>query len=104
MDKLLHPNVEYLFPVESALLEGGDSPKKDNRKFTEAKERYQALLEQKKANPYFTPCMDRSMGILTEQIIQLQQKASFMPPRREPESIHYFAGRPAAPVGGQQTP
>jgi len=79
MDKLLHPNVEYLFPVESALLEGGDSPKKDNRKFTEAKERYQALLEQKKANPYFTPCMDRSMGILTEQIIQLQQKASFMP-------------------------
>jgi len=79
MDKLLHPNVEYLFPVESALLEGSDSPKKDNRKFTETKERYDTLLEQKKANPYFTPCMDRSMGILTEQVIQLQQKASFMP-------------------------
>lgn len=78
--ELLHPNVEYLFPVEAALLEGGgDLQKKENKKFTEAKERFQALIEKKKENPYFSPAMDRSMGILTEQVVQLQQKASFMP-------------------------
>ncbi|MEI7934289.1 MAG: DNA polymerase III subunit delta' [Chlorobiaceae bacterium] len=75
----MHPNVEYIFPVESALLDAGDTPKKENKRFTEAKERYSALLEQKKQNPYFAPAMERSMGILTEQIITLQHKAMFMP-------------------------
>lgn len=75
----MHPNVEYLFPVESALLDPGDSAKKENKRFTEAKERYDALLEKKQQNPYFTPAMERSMGILTEQIITLQHKALFMP-------------------------
>ncbi|TCD48731.1 DNA polymerase III subunit delta' [Chlorobium sp. N1] len=78
--EFLHPNVEYLFPVEAALLEGGgEQQKKENKKFTEAKERFQTLIEQKKENPYFSPAMDRSMGILTEQVVQLQQKAAFMP-------------------------
>jgi len=75
----MHPNVEYVFPVESALLDPGDSVKKENKRFTEAKERYDALIEQKKQNPYFSPAMERSMGILTEQIITLQHKAAFMP-------------------------
>ncbi|MBV5304786.1 MAG: DNA polymerase III subunit delta' [Chlorobium sp.] len=75
----MHPNIEYLFPVESALLDPGDSAKKENKRFTEAKERYDALLEKKQQNPYFSPAMERSMGILTEQIITLQHKALFMP-------------------------
>jgi DNA polymerase-3 subunit delta' len=79
IQSFMHPNVEYIFPVESALLDPGDSAKKENKRFTEAKERYDALIEQKKQNPYFSPAMERSMGILTEQIITLQHKASFMP-------------------------
>jgi DNA polymerase III subunit delta' len=75
----MHPNVEYIFPVESSLLDAGDSAKKENKRFTEAKERYDGLLEQKKANPYLSPAMERSMGILTEQIVSLQHKAMFMP-------------------------
>jgi DNA polymerase-3 subunit delta' len=75
----MHPNVEYIFPVESALLDAGDSAKKENKRFTEARERYESLLEQKKQNPYLSPAMERSMGILTEQIISLQHKAMFMP-------------------------
>jgi len=77
--EFMHPNVEYIFPVESALLDAGDSAKKENKKFTEAKERYDALLEKKKQNPYLSPAMERSMGILTEQIVSLQHKALFMP-------------------------
>lgn len=79
ISSFMHPNVEYLFPVESALLDPGDSAKKENKRFTDAKERYDALLEKKKQNPYFAPAMERSMGILTEQIITLQHKALFMP-------------------------
>ena len=75
----IHPNVEYIFPVESALLDAADISKKENKRFTEARERYDALIEQKKQNPYFAPAMERSMGILTEQIITLQHKAMFMP-------------------------
>ena len=79
IQSFMHPNVEYIFPVESALLDAGDSAKKENKRFTDAKERYDALLEQKKLNPYLSPAMERSMGILTEQIISLQHKAMFMP-------------------------
>ena len=79
IQSFMHPNVEYIFPVESALLDPGDTTKKENKRFTEAKERYDVLLEQKKQNPYFAPAMERSMGILTEQIITLQHKAIFMP-------------------------
>lgn len=79
IQSFLHPNVEYIFPVESALLDAGDSAKKENKRFTDAKERYDALLEQKKQNPYLSPAMERSMGILTEQIVSLQHKAMFMP-------------------------
>ncbi|MGB7511155.1 MAG: DNA polymerase III subunit delta' [Pelodictyon phaeoclathratiforme] len=79
IQSFMHPNVEYIFPVESALLDPGDSAKKENKRFTDAKERYDALLEQKKENPYLSPAMERSMGILTEQIISLQHKALFMP-------------------------
>ncbi len=79
IQSFMHPNVEYIFPVESALLDPGDSAKKENKRFTDAKERYDTLIEQKKQNPYFSPAMERSMGILTEQIITLQHKASFMP-------------------------
>ncbi|MEI6847989.1 MAG: AAA family ATPase [Chlorobiaceae bacterium] len=75
----MHQNVEYIFPVESALLNPGDSVKKENKRFNDAKERYDLLLEQKKQNPYISPAMERSMGILTEQVITLQHKASFMP-------------------------
>ena len=79
IQSFMHPNVEYIFPVESALLDAGDSAKKENKRFTDAKERYDSLLEQKKLNPYLSPAMERSMGILTEQIISLQHKAKFMP-------------------------
>ncbi|MCF8383895.1 MAG: DNA polymerase III subunit delta' [Chlorobium sp.] len=75
----MHPNIEYIFPVEAALLDAGESVKKENKKFTEARERYEALVEEKKLNPYLTPSMDRSMGILSEQIVALQQKALYMP-------------------------
>ncbi|NTW81889.1 MAG: DNA polymerase III subunit delta' [Chlorobiaceae bacterium] len=74
----MHENVEYIFPVESALLDTTDSTR-ENKRFTEARERYDALLDQKKQNPYFSPAMERSMGILTEQVLNLQHKASFMP-------------------------
>ncbi|NTV92876.1 MAG: DNA polymerase III subunit delta' [Chlorobiaceae bacterium] len=79
LNAFMHPNVEYIFPVESALLDPGDTAKKENKRFTEAKERYDLLLEEKKQNPFFSPAMERSMGILTEQVIALQHKASFMP-------------------------
>jgi DNA polymerase-3 subunit delta' len=78
-DRLMHPNIEYLFPVEAALLEPYDPAKKENRKLAEARERYEALLDQKRQNPFFTPSMERSMGILTEQVVMLQQKASLAP-------------------------
>ncbi|MEI8032089.1 MAG: DNA polymerase III subunit delta' [Chlorobiaceae bacterium] len=77
--EFMHQNVEYLFPLESALLDFGDAAKKENKRFVEAKERYDALIEQKKQNPSFTPAMERSMGILTEQVVALQHKATFMP-------------------------
>jgi DNA polymerase III subunit delta' len=79
IQSFMHPNVEFIFPVESALLDASDSAKKENKRFTDAKERYDALLEQKKQNPYLSLAMERSMGILTEQIISLQHKAMFMP-------------------------
>ncbi len=79
VQSFMHPNVEYIFPVEAALLDVGDSAKKENKRFTDAKERYDKLLEQKEQNPYFSPAMERSMGILTEQIVSLQHKATFMP-------------------------
>ncbi|MCF8217200.1 MAG: DNA polymerase III subunit delta' [Chlorobium sp.] len=75
----LHPNIEYLFPIEAALLEAGETAKKENKKSIEVKERYEELIEEKKQNPYFTPAMERSMGILSEQIVALQQKALYMP-------------------------
>lgn len=78
-DQFMHPNIEYLFPVEAILLESSDPSKKENKKLTEAKERYEALIEEKKRNPFFTPAMERSMGILTEQVVMLQQKASLAP-------------------------
>jgi DNA polymerase III subunit delta' len=78
-DRFMHPNIEYLFPVEAVLLEASDPSKKENKKFAEAKERYEALMEEKKRNPFFTPAMERSMGILTEQVVMLQQKASLAP-------------------------
>ncbi len=77
--EFMHQNVEYLFPVESALLDPGDLAKKENKRFLDAKERYDALIEEKKLNPSFTPAMERSMGILTEQVVALQHKATFMP-------------------------
>lgn len=79
IETFMHPDIEYVFPVESALLEKSDPAKAENKRITEARERYDSLIEQKKRNPYFTPSMDRSMGILTEQVTALQQKASFMP-------------------------
>ena len=78
-DRFMHPNIEYLFPVEAILLDSSDPSKKENKKLAEARERYEALIEEKKRNPYFTPAMERSMGILTEQVVMLQQKASLAP-------------------------
>ncbi|NTU97544.1 MAG: DNA polymerase III subunit delta' [Chlorobiaceae bacterium] len=77
--EFMHENVEYVFPVESALLETGETGGRENKRFAEARERYEALLEEKKLNPYFSPAMERSMGILTEQVLSLQHKATFMP-------------------------
>lgn len=79
VERFLHPNIEYLFPVEAALLESSDPSKKENKKLAEARERYEALIEEKQRNPFFTPAMERSMGILTEQVVMLQQKASLAP-------------------------
>jgi DNA polymerase III subunit delta' len=78
-DRLMHPNIEYLFPIEAALLEPSDPSKKENKKVAEVKERYEALIEEKLRNPFFTPAMERSMGILTEQVLILQQKAALAP-------------------------
>lgn len=78
-ERFMHPNIEYLFPVEAALLEASDPSKKENKKLAEAREKYEALIEQKRLNPFFTPAMERSMGILTEQVVMLQQKASLAP-------------------------
>ena len=78
-DRLMHPNIEYLFPVEAALLEPSDPSKKENKKLAEVKERYEVLIEEKIRNPFFTPAMERSMGILTEQVLMLQQKAALAP-------------------------
>ncbi|MEE9904818.1 MAG: DNA polymerase III subunit delta' [Chlorobium sp.] len=77
--EFMHPNIEYLFPIEAALLDAGETAKKENRKSAEVRERYDALIEEKKQNPYFSPAMERSMGILSEQIVALQQKALYMP-------------------------
>ena len=96
IDTFMHPDIEYVFPVESALLERNDPAKAENKRTSEARERYESLIGQKKRNPYFTPSMDRSMGILTEQVNVLQQKASFMPAEKrkkvfilsQPEKLH----------------
>ncbi|UZJ40832.1 DNA polymerase III subunit delta' [Prosthecochloris sp. SCSIO W1101] len=96
IDTFMHPDIEYVFPVESALLEKNDPAKAENKRTTEARERYESLIEKKKQNPFFTPSMDRSMGILTEQVTSLQQKASFMPAENgkkvfilsQPEKLH----------------
>ena len=96
IDTFMHPDIEYVFPIESALLEKNDPAKAENKRITEARERYESLIEQKQQNPYFAPSMDRSMGILTEQVTALQQKASFMPAENgkkvfiisQPEKLH----------------
>ncbi len=96
IDSFMHPDIEYVFPVESAILEKNDPAKAENKRTIDARERYESLIEQKKRNPYFTPSMDRSMGILTEQVTALQQKASFMPAENgkkvfilsQPEKLH----------------
>ena len=96
IDNFMHTDIEYVFPIESALLEKNDPAKAENKRTTDARERYDSLIEQKKRNPYLTPSMDRSMGILTEQVIALQQKASFMPAENgkkvfilsQPEKLH----------------
>ena len=53
IQSFMHPNVEYIFPVEAALLDPGDSAKKENKRFSDAKERYDALIDQKKREPIF---------------------------------------------------
>ncbi len=79
IDAFMHQDIEYVFPVESVLFDTVDPSKTESKRISDAKERYHELIEQKKLNPYCTPAMDRAMGILTEQVITLQQKASFMP-------------------------
>ncbi len=79
IDAFMHQDIEYVFPVESVLFDTVDPSKSESKRISDAKERYHDLIEQKKLNPYFAPSMDRAMGILTEQVITLQQKASFMP-------------------------
>ena len=98
IDAFMHPDIEYVFPVESVLLDKSDPAKTENKRITDAKERYASLIEQKKENPFFAPSMDRSMGILTEQVTALQQKASFMPRNKkkvfilsQPEKLHQSA-------------
>jgi DNA polymerase-3 subunit delta' len=79
VNRFMHPNIEYVFPVEAALLEQVDPSRKENKRLQEARERYQALIEEKKRNPYYSPAMERSMGILTDQVVMLQEKAVLSP-------------------------
>ncbi len=76
---LAHPNLELVFPIEGILSKDIAETGKDKEKQEEALERYKALFEEKRKNPYFKMQMEKSMGILAEQIEELIRKSLYRP-------------------------
>ncbi len=79
MSELAHPNLEIVFPVEKILLESPSEGSASKVSHEEAMERLKALYDEKRRNPYFSMSMDKSTGILKDQIMMLQEKAGFKP-------------------------
>ncbi|MCS7012856.1 MAG: DNA polymerase III subunit [Chloroherpetonaceae bacterium] len=77
--ELLHPNLEYVFPVEGIVLREVSDSSKEREKQEEALAQYKQLFAEKRRNPYFKMQMEKSMGILAEQIEELIRKAQFKP-------------------------
>lgn len=78
-DELRHPNLEYVFPVEGILLREVSESGKEKEKQEEALWQYKQLFMEKRRNPYFKMQMEKSMGILAEQIEELIRKAQVRP-------------------------
>lgn len=76
---LSHQNIEIIFPVEKILLESPSDNSSGKVRQEEALERLKTLYDEKRRNPYFTMSMDKSMGILKDQVLMLQEKAGFKP-------------------------
>ncbi|NTV45636.1 MAG: DNA polymerase III subunit delta', partial [Chlorobiales bacterium] len=74
-----HPNIEFIFPIEKILLEKISETGTERGRQEEALARMKALYEEKQRNPYFTMRMDKSMGILKDQVLLLIEKSSFKP-------------------------
>ncbi len=76
---LSHPHLEIIFPVEKILLEKPAESSSNKSRHEDALDRLKSLYDEKRRNPYFTMSMDKSMGILKDQILMLQEKAGFKP-------------------------
>jgi DNA polymerase III subunit delta' len=78
-ENLAHSNLELVFPIEGILSKDIAETGKDKEKQEDALERYKMLFAEKRKNPYFKMQMEKSMGILAEQIEELIRKSLYRP-------------------------
>ncbi len=76
---LTHPNLEYVFPIEGVLVKDISETSKEREKQESALAEYKQLFMEKSRNPYFKMQMEKSMGILAEQIEELIRKSHYKP-------------------------
>ncbi|MFN3426865.1 MAG: ATP-binding protein [Candidatus Thermochlorobacter sp.] len=76
---LTHPNLEYVFPIEGVLIKDISETSKEREKQESAIAAYKQLFVEKSRNPYFKMQMEKSMGILAEQIEELIRKSHYKP-------------------------
>jgi DNA polymerase III subunit delta' len=76
---LTHPNLEYVFPIEGILVKDISEASKEREKQESALAQYKQLFAEKRRNPYFKMQMEKSMGIVAEQIEELIRKSLYKP-------------------------
>lgn len=76
---LTHPNLEYVFPIEGVLVKDISETSKERERQESALAEYKQLFMEKSRNPYFKMQMEKSMGILAEQIEELIRKSHYKP-------------------------
>jgi hypothetical protein len=64
--ELMHPNLEYVFPIEGAVIKDISEASKEREKQESALAQYKQLFAEKRRNPYFKMQMEKSMGIVAE--------------------------------------
>lgn len=77
--RLTHPNLEYVFPIEGVLTKEISETSKEREKQESALAQYKQLFEEKRRNLYLKMQMEKSMGILAEQIEELIRKSHYKP-------------------------